>query len=405
MTTLVNSTITPMADRKWRSLSAALGLLGFLAAGPNAFATWYAEDTKLKVVPLAMVSTSGGPIVFARDSVGNIDSVVNYGGTWYSSPIYPCQPGKNCAATASATYIHPVPNNTLDAYYVAHVDTDGILRLSSFELANIFGGWTTQAIDSGLDPSSATVATVEFQGNLYIFYSRSNGLNDTLRYAIYNGKVTTKTLDGDSTLNGKVAGDMFQPTAVVESVAGSNVLHVYYLDHSHGKLREAFSSDGVKWTYQVIDGQAGFPGCTNDSVGYLPSAIVYNNGMTTTINVFYSDTQVQELRMAQFAWGKWTCAVVDTTEKINDNTTKAPVLYGSEMQVYYISAGGQLRDAYGTGPNAFTLEPLDGQGAGDLTNGHGGVQDPMDPYVTAGTGPSIFYRDNVTDTMRHTYWK
>jgi hypothetical protein len=386
-----------MADRKWRSLSAALGLLGFLAAGPNAFATWYAANTGEKMTPLASIPVGPRGTVFAVDTtVGMLYEVWYQSAQWNFSPVYwlPQAQAFAASATISQNALGPV----YDTYYVAHCDNDGQVRLSSWEPANLFGGWTTQIVDAG----TAAVATVMFQDALYIFYTSSNGTWDTLKYAIYNGSsIKTYTIDGDGKLPGSVVGNLYQPAAV----PATDGLHVYYHDNSNGTLREAASTSGVNWTFKTIDGPGGVPGSTADAVGILPAAIVFKNGNTETINVFYTDSRVSKLRVAQRSMGTWSFSFVDD---IDIQSTKAPVIYGTtQMDVFYESGfktSSQLRAAYGTGPNALNLGVVDGSGG---MNGQ--VGDGMGPQVTAvevkGAGPSVFYRDPTTNMMRNSYWK
>ena len=204
---------------------------------------------------------------------------------------------------------------------------------------------------------------------------------------------------------------MLEPAAI----AAPDGLHVDYHDRDHRTLREAYSPDGVSWTrFQVIDGPGGFPGSTSDEVGFYPCAIVLNHGGTTTINVFYTDATVLRMRAAQLVVGPtfsglWQFGVVDPWAGLPYSTQYAPVIHDSGMQVSYANDFGQLSVAYGTGPGAFKLAAVDGQGPGDLTHGNGSLQDPMGFYVTAveanGTAPSVFYVDNITGMLRHAYWK
>jgi hypothetical protein len=394
MNKLVNLMITPIADRKWRPLPAALGLLGFLAAGPNALAAWYGQNTGEKMQPLAsMAVRSNGPTVFTRDTESQeLWEVWQYGGQWNSSLVY-SQPD-SVPFAASATYSQSKLGAMYDTYFVAHLDSDGQLRLSSWELANLFGGWTTQVVDSGTPTKGDTVAAVMFQGNLYLFYTVSNGINETLKVATYNGK--TKTLDGDGVLTGAVVGDMHQPTAV--SAPNGLGLYVYYFDSGHATLREAYTPDGINWTFNVI----------GNTFGYFPSAIVYQNNTDTTMNVFYTNMQNNLcVAFAQLGTSNWSSAVVGGIAGNN-----APVINGG-IQVYFVSPGGQVRVAYGTAANSLNVAAIDGEGGDDLTiiQTGTGVHDEMDATVTAvevsGVGPSVFYRDigAPNPRMRNSYWK
>ena len=405
MKELANSTITPMVDPKWRFLSAALGLFGFLAAGPNAFATWHAANTGEEMVPLASIPAGGtGVTVFATDSHGVLNELWYWGGKWNSYPIY----NQNAAAlTASAVYVQSPVSPTLNLYYIAHLDADGEVRLTSWDHIN---GWKTQFVDTGFlwNPSGyEQMAALMFQGTLYIFYTggSANTPYPLLKYAMYDGNVlTTKNLDGVEAAPGGTASSMGTPTAV----AAPDGLHVYYYDYWNGVLREAFSPDGVNWTrFMVIDG-----GPSQYPVGYLPSAIVYSNGATWSINVFYTQMVDSKLRIAQIYPGIGNIpgiAYFGTVDDINLSSNKAVLLHDGKIFAYYVSPAGQIRVAWGAGPGALFTAALDGTGPGDLTNGNGSVQDPIGPPVFGvevnGVGPSVFYLDITFGSLRNAYWK
>jgi hypothetical protein len=211
------------------------------------------------------------------------------------------------------------------------------------------------------------MATLVFGGKLYIFYTSWNGVTDTLKVAVYDGKFTLLTLDGNGGPNGRVVSNLYQPTAV----SAPDGLRVYYQDHGHGTLREAHSPDGVNWTsFEAIDGP-GVNGGDPDMVGFLPTAIVFNN----RVNVFYTDIINQRLRIAQRVGAQWSYGWVDN---IDVQSFKAPVIHGNEMQVFYESAG-DLRVASGTGPNALVLVTLDGPGGIAI----GSFSDTIGFYATA----------------------
>jgi hypothetical protein len=394
-----------MVGRKWRFLSAALGLLSFLAALPDArAAAWYAANTEKAMTPLASIPLGqNGETVFAADVDYNLYELWFQNGMWNSSQIYH-QPDAGVFA-ASATYLQSAVSPLFNVYYVAHLDIDGRVRLTTWDFTN---GWKTRLVDTTVawNPSvTEQVATLMFQGNLHIFYPGGFPTDPypVLKCAIYNGNsITTKTLDGVAQSPGKIASSMGQPAAVV----APDGLHVFYYDYWNWVLREAYSPDGVNWTrFLVIDGGPG-----EDAVGYFPAAIVYNNSTTWTINVFYTDMGSVALRTAQFVAGTWNIAgiwhygMVDYISSFSG--TKAALIHNGEMQVYYQAGAGQIRVAYGTGPGAFDTAALDGLGPGDIVNFS--QQDQMGSSVTAiesNGAPSVFYLDTYTVDLRNAYWK
>jgi hypothetical protein len=400
MTKTTDSTVTEIAGVKKRSLLAAMAIFGFMLVDQNGLAaSWNAvyipevPQTKEPTWPLATIpGGANGPTTFFGRGIatGTLYAGWPYNGTWYFNPVYSVH--KVTAASASDLGSDlPAADNI---YYVAHLDDDWHVRLSMWQL---FAGWTTlpETIDPPTHPatqvSSETVATLLYGGKLYIFYTSGPGSLTVTTYSYVTG-----VLNPAYVIDGVNGGS--QPTAVV----APDGIRVYY--SSGATLREAHSADGKTWTgFDVVDGQGfiGGTGGVNDTVGWLPAAIMFNN----QVNVFYTDTEKQMLRIAQRTPNGWNRANVD---KIDINSHKAPVIYsytnGSLMDVFYES-NNLLRAAFGTGPHAMNLATLDGV----LNVIPGAVSGQMGIYSTAvevtGKGPSVFYWDASANRVRNAYYQ
>jgi hypothetical protein len=383
-----------------RAVRLYLLLFGLLMAGRNALAgTWYASTINgpEELTPQATIPTGGsGVTLFATgNNTGSLYEGWYAKGSWHFLPIYSGANG--WAIWASASYVAGA-NSLFDTYYVAHLDTAGGLRLTSW---SFFNGWNTQTVDPSAT-DSGSVSTLTVGGKLYIFYTRGspNSLYpDALRLSIWDGsQVRPQVLDGSGGAAGRVTGRMLEPTAVA---LPDGSLRVYYHDDSHGTLREAYSPDGVSWiSFQVLDGPGGLGG-DQSIVGWFPSAIV-SNGM---VNVFYTDQTHAKLRIAQLQGptsllGFWSFGWVDN---IDIGVNNAPVIHSSAMQVYY-TYSGQFRAAWGTGPGAFNSLPLDGPGG--IANGHvsANMEGPVTAVETNGTAPTVFYRVSG-GALRNAYWQ
>jgi len=315
---------------------------------------------------------------------GNLYEGYYWGGDWHYITIY--SNSNAGASSASATLL----NGT---YYVAHLDSDRNLRLTSW---SPFVGWTTMVLDgegqSTNNNLGGDVAAVTFNGKLYVFYREWNydGSKNRLRYAVFDGShLTYQILDGQGGATNSLA-DLDAPAAV----AAPDGLRVYYYDMDHGFLREAFSPDGLTWTsFATLDGQGGGGRVAGD-VGHHPSAIVFNN----TVNVFYEDRSNAQLRLAHLN-GYWSFYSID---QMDFESYSAPVIHGGAMQVYY-TANGLLRAAWGQGPLNFKTITFDGAG-GALGQSMDLMRTPL-AALEFNSAPSVFYQDGITGVLRNSWWE
>jgi len=285
-----------------KSTGMTLAVLSILLAGQNAEAAWnagYVGNPPEQAYPWSAIPVgAGGVILFARSiATGALLEGDQNNGSWHFSPIY----SATQVWTVSASY-SPVPvNQLLDTYYVAHLDADGPNEDGQMRLTmwSLFTGWTTTPpFDTGanLNGPTPTIATLVDSGILHIFYTSSNG---ALKVATYNGQFTLQTLDGFAGPDGQVAGNMYQPTAV-HAVDG---FHVYYRDHSHDTLREAYSPDGVNWTkFQTVDGAGVVEGLRTMLTFCRPQSSTLTTTRLTSSTQIYRNLNCA---LRSEAWATW----------------------------------------------------------------------------------------------------
>jgi hypothetical protein len=382
-------------------LPSALGVLGLLLASQSAHAAWWAASidggnggpngrVTGRMIPAGALLSGNTFFVFAASvSSGTIYEGYYGSGDWHYTPIYSSLNYGAVAVSASFGNF---------SRYVAHIDRDWNLRLSTWALFG--GGWSTQPVDgdgqSTYNNLGGDVSTVMFGGKLYIFYRESNQPWDgpnVLRCAIYDGAhFTYHLVDGNGGGAGRVVANLSEPSAV----ATANGLRVYYYDSDHHVLREAYSPDGLTWTnFANLDGKGSdAAGRILGDVGHHPSAMVYNG----SVNVFYEDRTNGRLRFAQL-WGSWTFGSVDSMDTGSFN---AALIHSNQIQVYYTGNGGKLRAAWGTSPYNFSTATLDGAGGPRGQN-----FDVMYTPVIAmelNNSPTVFYEDAITGELRNSYW-
>ncbi len=379
---------------------AALGMFGCLLAAQNASAgTWYASNVNgpEPLSPQSEVAAGAGLTLFASGTKTNTLYEVWYAsGAWRFDTVY-------SSATAPAVYASATYVSANNSFYVAHIDADGGVRLSTY---SPYTNWTTQiVVASGAFDSVNTLmfqAPGELFAKLYIFYAgNAYTLSGLLYCTVYDGvQFTTQVVDGAGGTKGQIVAGVDNPAAVV---APGNSLRVYYQDVDHNTLREAYSPDGVNWNgFTTLDGTGGISGYAGP-VGYYPSAIV-QNGM---VNVFYGDATYQGgLRTAQL-YTSWHFGFVDSSADFLGGS--APVIHNNAIQVYYpssinINGNWSLKAAWGTGPGTFQSVALDGPNGiakGALPNDsmNGGTAVEVNQ-----TAPSVFYVDVTSGLMRNSYW-
>lgn len=250
--------------------------------------------------------------------------------------------------------------------------------------------------DVGAQPSA-----IVFNGQAYVFhYDVAYG---NLRYARHTSSGWVfDILDGAGGPSGRYDANVGNtPTAVVYQ----NQLHAFYFDADNGNLRHAWSSDGVNWSFDNVDGDPGSWGQLNANLGQTPTAIVFNN----LLYVFYKDGQNGNLRQAILNGTNWSSflnidgdygSLGGYNGDIGDNPSV--VIYGAALHLFYRdNTHTNLRHAWsGNGAN-WSFENLDGD-VGSIAGYNGDVgAHPI--ALMYGNSLHLFYRNETTQSLRHSW--
>ncbi|HWP91443.1 MAG TPA: hypothetical protein VNN20_04505 [Thermodesulfobacteriota bacterium] len=261
-------------------------------------------------------------------------------------------------------------------------------------------------------------AAVVFGNDVHVFYGGENWkLNHiVLRHnwiSPFYTKITEEVLDGDGGPGGRTTNGIayvFQISAVV--FAGT--LHVFYCELARNiVLRHAFSSDGVNWTFEVVDGLGGLSGRIDGDCGLFNNPIVHKN----RLHVFYygqTDTalgpgddgrgvRTRDLRHAVFDGMAWQCETLDGQGGPNGRVNAdvglsmcAGVDPNDVLHVfYYDQTNTNLRHARGDG-QTWQFEIFDGSGD----------PNPVDPpegltRAKVGLWPTTAVFDNALHVFYH----
>jgi len=211
-----------------------------------------------------------------------------------------------------------------------------------------------------------------------------------------------ETLDGNSTVGGRLNADVGQFSSVV--LFGGQP-HVFFRDVDHGDLRHAWWN-GVQWSFETLDGNANDPsGRIDADVGTDAKSVLYGGQP----HVFYYDVDHGDLRHAWWNGVQWSFETLDgnandPSGRINADVGSdgAVALYGGLPHVwYYDVTNGDLRHAWWNGVK-WNFETLDGNStAGGRVNANVGQ------YVGAtlyGGLPHVWYYDDGATTLRHAWW-
>ncbi len=267
--------------------------------------------------------------------------------------------------------------------------------------------WTFSALDGDSTTNGRVngnvgrgAASVTYGSNLYNFYyDQSSG---DLRYSKSSDGSSWNfgTLDGNSTTGGRINGDVGQsPTVVVQGTT----LQLFYYDAGNGNLRHAWSNDGTTWSFENLDGDYGSVAGYNSNLGLTPTAVM----LGTSLQVFYYDAGNGNMRHAWTDATGWHFEILDgdasavshTAGNIGSDPTA--INYGGNVQLFYYDAGtGNLRHAW-TDATGWHFENLDGD-TGSISHYNADVG--SQPSATIWSNQlQVFYKDNSTGTLRHAW--
>ncbi|MEI6481174.1 MAG: hypothetical protein WCO19_02615, partial [Candidatus Saccharibacteria bacterium] len=278
--------------------------------------------------------------------------------------------------------------------------------LSDRPLAN--ANWKFENLEGGsnsLKPTNNTVGitpkTISFGGNLYVFYYDS-----TLRALRMASTGSTgwmyETLDGVSTVDGRISGDVGKAAT---AVVFNNMLHVYYYDTTNGSMRHTWSINGSSWNFETLDGAPTAVSGAEGDVGMSNAAVEYGGEM----HVFYYDATRGNMRQAYYSTNNgWRFQNLDgdygSLAGINSVTGQNPdaTTFGGSLQLFYYDySSGNLRHAWLVTGQSWKFENLDGDyGSIGRYNSNVG-QDPS--VVTHSGSLQLFYYDVRDGNLRHAW--
>jgi LmbE family N-acetylglucosaminyl deacetylase len=249
-------------------------------------------------------------------------------------------------------------------------------------------------------------ATAEFGGSSYVFYfdAASGDLRVGKNSSSTSPSWAFTTLDGAGGSNGRVSASVgLLPAAKVFD----SKLHVFYYDESNGNLRHGVTSDGTNWSFSDHDGSSTASGRVNANVGTYAALSVYN---TNSLQLFYYDETNGNLRHSWSSdgvnWlyenldGAGSGSVINYTADVGKNVSVTE--YGSALHLFYYDATAQdLRHLWVDSSGWHPAESLDGSGG---TNGR--VSANVGLYsstVVQGDVLHVFYSDQTNGNLRHMY--
>lgn len=290
-----------------------------------------------------------------------------------------------------------VYNNDLDVFYydATHGDLrEAVLHNGSWRFKTIDGDSSTGGrlnVNLGRSP-----AEYVYNGQLNVFYY---DLTDgDLRHAWLVGKRWGyETLDGNSTVGGRLNDDLGR-SPVADSFNGQ--LHVFYYDYSDGDLRHAWLDSGG-WHFETLDGNSTLGGRINGDVGQTPTTVIYNG----TLHVYYYDFTHGDLRHAFFK-RQWHFQTLDGNTfdggRLNADLGNSPDgvdFNGDEHLVYYDFTDGDLRHAWWSG--SWTFQTMDGNSnSGGRVNGDVGQASSLAVYNGL---LQVFYYNFSHGDLRHAW--
>ena len=183
-------------------------------------------------------------------------------------------------------------------------------------------------------PVGPDSAAVRYGGRKHVFYSMRLADGSVLRHGSLGATSRFETLDGLGGTSGRTANDV--GTDVSATVYG-DAIHVFYRDDTVGDLRHA-SFDGATWRFQTLDGGSTVDGRVNADVGHRSVAVRYAGAL----EVFYLLPADAEVRRGTFDGTEWSFSTLDgdvwagghTRHRVGYNL-QADVWGGSLHVLYY----------------------------------------------------------------------
>jgi hypothetical protein len=244
--------------------------------------------------------------------------------------------------TESPALITGLKNGTLYSFSIKAVNSLGASDQVTSNAVVPQANWKLTVIDPKADGKYLSQGT--YAGKQFIVYADSK--HGLLKMAtLVSGKWQIKVIDGDSITGGKtknnVAGNV---SFCVGKVGKKDVLDIFYGDLTDKDLRNA-EFDGVKWRFNVVDGNASqiqdykIPERTRTGSDVSVSSACART--TAGLQVFYRDQSQGILLGATKTSNSWSYEIVD-----GDKTTEGRTNGDVAFHLKALSIGDKVSIAY-----------------------------------------------------------
>jgi hypothetical protein len=239
--------------------------------------------------------------------------------TGYSVRISPT--GQTVLATSSPVSITGLRNGGTYSFSVTATNGIATSEATNSNMVTPQASWRASAIDTA---DAAHLATTTFLARPTIAYSDS--ASGTLHLATYNGRTWLKqVVDGNSNTNGRTKDNVSgYISSCIETNGKAHILHLFYADLSKKQLRHA-AYDGVRWKFEVVDGDGAAINTYKDPVRVrTASDVSVNSACAWTpagLQVFYRDESQGILLGATYSGKSWHYELVDGDRDANGRTT------------------------------------------------------------------------------------
>jgi hypothetical protein len=180
--------------------------------------------------------------------------------------------------------------------------------------------WTSPELLDGAGGSNGRViapigtdtAAVVYGGVAHVFYSAIVSGSHRLRHGSLSASPTFERLDGAGGPNGRTTHDV--GSDVSAAVFGA-VMHVFYRDDTDGNLRHGWF-DGTTWRFQTLDGTSTVGGRVDSDVGQSSATAIFGG----KLEVLYLDAGNTDVRRASYDGTAWTFSTIDGDSTTSGHT-------------------------------------------------------------------------------------
>jgi hypothetical protein len=152
-------------------------------------------------------------------------------------------------------------------------------------------------------PIGADTAAVAYFGVPHVFYSAFVSGRYRLRHGSLSTPPTFERLDGAGGPNGRTTHSVGSD---VSAAVFGGVMHVFYRDDTGGDLRHGWF-DGTAWRFQTLDGASTVGGRVDSDVGQKSATTVFEGAL----EVLYLDAGNADVRRASYDGTAWRFGTID----------------------------------------------------------------------------------------------